>query len=191
MFAFTGTASAPPAGAPVRILDAEDANQVAHVDANGNLQVGGTVGIDSVANTVTLDSSTPVEVTSADDPGRMAFQEGTSLTVGPGQFFTTVHIDVPAGRRLVITQVSGVAELPSGQKLLFAGVGEATLHVFVPTFTGTSVTGDDIFTFSQDTMMFADSQVNLRAVRNDNTGSVDADFSVSGYLIDCLVAECN
>lgn len=169
------------------ITDPDGTNQ-ATVDADGDLQVGGTVGIDS---------SSPVATTSADDPGRMAFQEGGSLSFVPGQARAQFAIVVPEGKRLVITHVSGDVLLPPGQRpieiSLVVSAGGLITHSFVPTFTGTTtfLTDSDVFAFSQDTTIYANGQVNIAVDRNGAVGSASGRAAISGYLIDCSVAPCN
>jgi hypothetical protein len=201
VFGLNGTASAPPAGAPVRIIDADDSSLAAHVDANGNLQVGGTVGIDPEANFVTVDSSTPVLVTSVDDPGRAEFHVSRAMFHEDGDGgISHAFIEVPAGKRLVITFVSGRAVLPGGQKLIdvsmettTVGNANAAVHRFVPSFTGTTtfLGPIDHFVFSQDTQIYADGRIAIFSERSDDTVSGSVHVSISGYLIDCSVAPCS
>jgi hypothetical protein len=191
MFALTGTAAAPPAASPVRILDATNAGQIAKVDANGNLQVGGTVGIDT---------STTVATTSLDDPGRRAFQFSDQFD------FTGVtgvlNIPVPENQRLVITTFSGQVSLPTGQALNEVALGtispnsgsEPIFHEFVPTHVNSP--GSERFTFVQDAVIFVDAtdfpgDGQVLIVGNDGTGSAQALIAVTGYLIDCSAGPCN
>jgi hypothetical protein len=102
----------------------------ATVDAGGNLHVAGAV---------TVNSSTPVAVTSADDPGRMAFQAIRNISMAGA--LGVAFVDVPTGKRLVITYVSGELILLAGQtarvELQVEGPGAGD-HFFVPTLTGTT-----------------------------------------------------
>src|SRR5947209_3575410 len=59
------------------VTDPTNPSFQAHVDSSGNLQVGGSVGINPTSNVVTVNSATPVSVTSLDDPGRTPFQSVT------------------------------------------------------------------------------------------------------------------
>jgi hypothetical protein len=59
VFGLSGISAAPPAASSVRIVDGTNAAQVAKVDAAGNLQVGGTVGIDSSHGAVPVATAPP------------------------------------------------------------------------------------------------------------------------------------
>jgi hypothetical protein len=169
------------------ITDAEGVNQ-ATVDADGDL---------SVAGNVTVDSTTPVDVTSTDDPGRMAFQRTFFGEWADGNPFASAVFDVPKGKRAVITYVSGNIKLPAGQQLLDLTLsnGAGLDHFFVPTLIAT--TGRDHFSFSQETTIYAggaaccSAQVVFTAQRDAFFPTGDFEVSVSGYLIDCSVAACD
>ena len=167
------------------LTDPGGTNQ-ATVDAGGNLHVAGEV---------TVDSSTPVTTTSADDPGRMAFQDNKGLLIEAGEANAFVDFDVPRGKRLVITHFSGTVALPVGQKVtlvaLGAEAGGLATHRFVPTFTAQINGPFDAFAFSQDTVIYADGSFSVHVQRNDLPSSGFASVAVSGYLIDCSVAPCN
>jgi len=60
----------------VVITDPADPARQAHVDANGNLRVAGSVRV----------ADTPLAVTSADDPGRQVFQRQEALTFPVGEY---------------------------------------------------------------------------------------------------------
>jgi hypothetical protein len=96
MFALTGTAAAPPAGAPVRIIDADDSSLAAHVDADGNLQVGGTV------------QASPTEPLTV----RSSFIDLDGSNTGLENVFT-----VPAGKQLVVEYVFVDGRVSVGQTL--------------------------------------------------------------------------
>jgi hypothetical protein len=204
MFALTGTAAAPPASAPVRIVDADNASLGAHVDAGGNLQVGGAVRIDPQGNFVRVDSSTPVNVavdsstpvstTTLDDPARSAFEFSDSDTWDPSLGTVSVSLVVPEGTRLVIEYVSLDTNLPTGTSIVHTFFVEtSTRHLVLPT-VGESVFGITSFTAGQAMRLYADgeSTVTLGA-RRLGGGSISGTFyaAVSGYLLDCSAAACN
>jgi hypothetical protein len=167
----------------------------AHVDASGNLQVGGTVGIDPSSNTVSVDSSTALAVTSVDDAGRMAFQHDTSADFAVNQFEALASFTVPRGKRLVIRYFSAVGSVPVGQTIAIVEIttqvaGESVPHYAVPVPTGSNGLAD-FFAVGQDTTLYADGVVDFRVDRTDDTGAGGIVLSVSGYLIDCSVAPCN
>jgi hypothetical protein len=157
----------------------------AKVDSSGHLQVAGKVAVDS---------STPVLVTSADDPGREAFRF-SDLDFGSEGFLASIGFTVPSGKRLVIQFVSMFAELPSGQQLTDASIQVTPgpfSYFLVPTFTGTSGL-TDTFAVSQDLTVYANAGdfVSLSARRNLTADTFTLRGSASGYLINCNTAACN
>ncbi len=159
----------------------------ATVDAGGNLHVAGVV---------TVDSSTPVAITSADDPGRMAFAAHRVVLFSDSDpSLAQATFDIPEGKRLVITYVSGGVLLPTGEKPYEAFLstrlaGGGADYDFVPTFTG-PVQDRDAFAFSQNTVIYADQEFVVGVLRGNTVGIGQASFGVSGYLIDCTAAPCN
>jgi hypothetical protein len=178
MFALTGTAAAPPGSAPVRIVDTDDASLGAHVDADGNLQVGGSVA-----------------TTSSDDPGRVAFNGSAAVNITAGSLSAVVTIDIPDGMRLAVTHISGGFNLPGGQKpvlINLTGLGPGHVdHFFAPIFSSTDDVGRDNFAFSQDFAFYAEGELRFVVQRSGTGGLGVAFYGVSGYLIDCEAEPCN
>jgi hypothetical protein len=148
-------------------VDAENAAQVAHVDGNGNLQVGGTVGIDPAQNEVIVDSSTPVSVTTDDDSGRQAFETERAANFENHQRAVVVFT-VPDDMRLVIEYASFYATLVGTQSMQSFSIGTNVDHFIVPTFAGMDLDGNPIFLAGQDLRLYADggTTVELKALRN-------------------------
>jgi hypothetical protein len=194
VFGLSETASAPPAASAVRIVDATDASQIAHVDANGNLHVLGTVGISSNANAVSVDTSTPLDVTSADDPARMAFQDNAFFSISEFELLHNATIIVPGGQRLVLTHFSAHFSLPTGQSItdvqVDAGSPGLYRHHFVPVLIGNTGTRD-FYAISEDATIYSDGNLFVHVSRSAATGSTSIDVGVSGYLIDCTTYPCN
>ncbi|HEV8649976.1 MAG TPA: hypothetical protein VG276_11375 [Actinomycetes bacterium] len=174
--------------ADVVITDPADPARQAHVDANGNLRVAGSVRV----------ADTPLAVTSADDPGRLAFLRQVILSFRIDSTSATNSFLVPAGKRLVIRYVSADADLPTGQRLIVLGLhtriilGQLVPHHFVPVFTGTIGTRGH-FAVAQDTQLYAapETSVFIAAARSGTGGEGTITVSVSGYLIDCAVGACS
>ncbi len=173
--------------AEVVITDPADPARQARVDANGNLRVAGSVRV----------VDTPLAVTSADDPGRLAFQTEDIAIFLIDSFTASGAFDVPAGKRLVIRYVSAHADLPTGQRLLSLRLdtdhsGISILHWFVPVSTGNIGTRAR-FAVAQDTQLYADpgTTVEFTAGRSTIGGGGTIHVSVSGYLIDCAVGACS
>ena len=177
----SGTAYAPPQTKPVNIADLQEPNNVADVSADGALEVEGTVtGQVDVGNLPAVQ-----EVTSEDDPGRVAFTQRRSVT---GTSPLEVTFDVPAIKRLVITYVSGSVILPDGADAGYVRFDGEAHHYFVPTFTSMDPTlGQPLFVFSEDTQIYVDDDFSaFVAYHGGITGALRLfDMSVSGYLIDC------
>jgi hypothetical protein len=161
------------------ITDPGGVNQ-ATVDADGNLSVSGDV---------TVNDSTPVVVSRADDPGRMAFADSGFTGFEPGDSVAFAFFDVPDGKRLVITYVSGSVLLSTGQVVreirLVSSLTppHGTVHRFVPIETNPG-----FFVFTQNTTIHADGEFQFEVHRSPNIGAGNVDVHISGYLIDCLAA---
>ena len=191
----SGTAYAPPQTKSVNIADLQEPNNVADVGADGALEVEGTVtGQVDVGNLPAVQ-----EVTSEDDPGRVAYARRAQYEF-PGATFV-----VPPRMRLVITYVSGFFNTFPGNGegddfdlfRLEAGAGTGGVsHTFVPTFSE-AVTNQspptDTYVFAEHTQIYAEGEFEVFPVGPGSVGSVSGEVSVSGYLIDCSRAapRCN
>ena len=140
----------------------------------------------------------PVDTSAVDASASQAFQTTLGFTwennneVSPldAQSFT-----VPTGKRLVIRNVSGQAQLPVGQQLLFVGLTTTVdnnqgTHYFPTSFAGTLGTEKDFYQFGQETWIVADGgttvyQFALRSsgTNPDNLARITS-IEVTGYLID-------
>jgi hypothetical protein len=168
---------------------------------SGNWTVGlsgGTnVGIDPSANTVKVDSTSPLGVTSTDDPGRAAYQIEQDFQIQEPNQGADIFFEVPVGKRLVIRFVSTSAYLPAGQQLLSGYLvdtfvdGVGARYVLSPALTVSSSV--DLYTSAQETVIYADggTQVRIQTSRSGTTGDASLTVAMSGYLIDCSVAPCN
>jgi hypothetical protein len=166
-----------------------------------------TVGIDPSKNTVQLpnNAANPLSVRVENAPARKPFQKRVS--VAPlGNGFSGVSLQLPAGKRLVIENVSVVGRVPDGLKLevnFFTymdndgnGVNDPedlTFHRIPMTEQGV-FDGTAISAFNQKLLIFADGSIgsgNLAIVAQARlNGSVPANtftqvqFTFSGYLED-------
>jgi len=198
----------------VVIADPSTTSQQAHVDAAGNLQVGGTV---SIAGSPTVGASqsgawnvgltgtpsvqlsgTPAvkldpsqnEVT-VGDPERRAIEIEKNVLFS-GQSGNTLLFTVPSGERLVVTEVSWQIKLPVGSSLLDAellGSGNA-IYWFRPARIG-GTSNFDFYADTEATTFTVDQNELLDAEADQSDASTPgAGFSVtiSGYLIDCTNA---
>jgi hypothetical protein len=85
---------------------------------NTPLPVTGTVRIDPAGNTVQLGGTATVHTQAADNPAFTPIHLATVVTLRDGQFGDSeVLYQVPAGKELVIQQVSFSGRLPTGENI--------------------------------------------------------------------------
>jgi hypothetical protein len=132
-------------------------------------------------------------VSNVDDPGRIPFRSDLFCDFTGNQCFASSS-PVPAGKRLVITHVSGVLRenLPGGTLILtrFDSITDINLPV---TFQG-SYNGLNYFVFDQSTLVSFDAgqapglNVFMGAVPDQNNSGVT--FAFMGYMLDCSTGPC-
>ena len=152
------------------------------------------VGIDSSANTVKVDSTNPLSVRDVDNPARQPYANLRTIILDAGQAGSTIFFsDVPAGKRLVIEEISVRGYAPTGQVWQFATFSvehngnEIDFDVQVnPRGTNPYDAGQDQFSGSQQVRLYSDpgSQPSFIAQRNASTGSARLTMSISGYFVD-------
>lgn len=176
---------------------------------NGNVK---TVGIDPEQNTVRLPNTAanPLSVKVENTTVRKAFQ--ARVFVSPtGTGVSSGTLAIPAGKRLVIENVSVVGRLPEGMKaeVNFStymdndgdGVGGIEDVVFhrIPMIEQGVFDGTSISAFNQKMLVFADSRignsqypVTAQARLNGTAPAnslVQVQFTFSGYLEDLPTAQ--
>ena len=120
-------------------------------------------------------------------PTREPFSQVLSNTFAQ-QGSGLIGFQVPDGKRLVIEFISGLAEVPAGEKCVVRIQAIANSipynHYLTATYQATFANSDD-FVISQPITMSADpsTTVNLQWTRSGN-GTAAFIFNVSGYLID-------
>jgi hypothetical protein len=136
-------------------------------------------------------------VANVDDPGRIPYQAIAFCQAGPANFNTCDALlpAVPAGKRLVITHVSGVlaTNVPGGtllEPLLGNGGGDPV--AYLPTTFQGAADGLNEFVFNQPVVAYYEpgqsphASVDLRAPGTDTY----AHFTLTGYMIDCATGPC-
>lgn len=133
-------------------------------------------------------------VSNVDEPGRIPYR--TELVFGGDDCATRLCFDagrpVPAGKRLVITNVTGQVDssVPAGAEFLLSfgnGLNGARIPV---TFAGQSNAGN-FFVFNQQVTAIFDAGFTPSArAFISAAGRIDAYVDVSGYLLDCTAAPC-
>jgi hypothetical protein len=160
-----------------------------------------TVGIDPSKNTVQLANTptNPLSVKVENAPTRKPFQRRISVAPA-GNGFSSAFLQIPAGKRLVIENVSVIARIPEGLRAevnYFTymdngdGIADITFHRFALTEQGT-FDGTQIFASSNKVLVFADQQigtnqygVTVQARLNAATTQfTQVQFTFSGYLED-------
>ena len=169
-----------------------------------------TVGIDPAKNTVQLPNNAANPLSVKVENVRKPFQK--RISVAPlGNGFSGVPLQIPAGKRLVIENVSVVGRIPEGLKLevnFFTymdndgnGVNDPedlTFHRIPMTEQGV-FDGTAISAFNQKMLVFADGSIGNSALsivaQARLNGSVPANtftqvqFTFSGYLEDLPTAQ--
>lgn len=138
---------------------------------------------------VTVANTTPLAVRDADNPARQPFQSESSESFPAGGDTINVFFSVPAGKRLVVEQVTASIGVLPGQHALMnvmtTANGNQVVHFMKPTEQGEWV-GFQVFVVSQPVRFYADAgtQVRLQVNKNSTVGIGSATVSLSGYLID-------
>jgi hypothetical protein len=142
---------------------------------------------------------TPVDPVPVKDPEpvREPFQKRVSVTAD-GAGYRIVALQIPAGKRLVIENVSVVARCPEGRRMEVgyltylnngAGVADRTVHRLALRPTG-SINSTAIFTANRRERVSADERIGAEhfsvgvsaRLINGATGAGQAQFIFSGYL---------
>jgi hypothetical protein len=149
--------------------------------------VAGVVGV-FTAGPVIAQAVRAALVANVDEPGRIPFNAEPAC-VGPGFCSTDINYSVPAGKRLVITQVAGHVETDQP--------GGSLLQVYLTTRTNrlvwfrTAYQGGSSYAFNEPVFQVYDAGA-APSVGMAGTGasSVHVSFFVTGYLLDCSVGPC-
>jgi hypothetical protein len=192
-----GTAAPAPSTQNVNVVNTPTVNAQQSgtwsVNINGTPVVGldaanNTVRFDAVNNTVKIDAATPVMVRDIDNPARQPFQASTSIVLPFGQTQGSRSVTtVPAGKVLVIEDISADGRLDGNDKLLslaiFTGGASYYLH---PNDEGIDELGRRVYSASQHVRLYvpAGEAVTGFAERNPATGQPGVNFSVFGYYVD-------
>ena len=131
-------------------------------------------------------------VSNVDDPGRIPYQAQTFCSIAAGTNCELGLPNVPPGKRLVITNVSGYVQTNEpGGSLVLAYIQSAAGIIPLPTTFQGSV-GASYFVFNQPVLGFYDAGtsptvgVSVAAVGSSSVGR----FRLSGYMLDCSTGPC-
>jgi hypothetical protein len=171
-----------------------------NVGINGTPVVGldagnNTVKFDAVNNTVKVDPANPLSVRDVDNPARQPYGNFRIINLNDGDGGnTTFFSEVPAGKRLVIEQISLDGYVPTGQiwQRAVIGVdrGNSTLTFDIevkprgpdPFSNGAR----DQFASSQQVRLYADagSTPSFFVQRSNSAGTARMQMTISGYFVD-------
>jgi hypothetical protein len=168
----------------------------AYGQGNGSNQPSGQGGTQTPANVVVTNTpAQPVPVKDQDTPSAQPFYWQGQPFIAAGQKYIGVFVPVPAGKRLVIEQVSAFALISSGlsgmvPRLQVTGGVASMPNVFVPmTFVGNEP-GTTLFAVTQPMRMYADggTSVSVVLVRSTDlngnySGMVTSTISLIGHLV--------
>jgi len=174
------TVQAPPGGIAVNVVNPPDSPVP--------VEVQGVPEVD-VSNT----PETPIHVRDVDRRARTPYIHGCEIALEDGstQRFCS-FADVEVGKRLVVEFISGEIRYPvghTGQVRVTIGRpnGLFTSHYLVQALERANVNGTDRYVISQPLRVYIDPEGNPGVVISrspDDTGTVDGDFWVTGYLED-------
>lgn len=136
-------------------------------------------------------AANPVFVRDVDRPTAQPFQREVTVTLTEGQGGMNTEISVPAGKLLVIENVSVFGTAPTDQRIqqfaLLTHIAPDNVfhpHYFQFTKQDTGF-GAYEYTVGEQTRLYADTPGALaRVTRTPATGTVTFRFIVSGYLVD-------
>ncbi len=138
-----------------------------------------------------------VLVTNVDDPGRIPYQVTGNCDLIPGDpgqiSCLVVFSKVPAGKRLVITNVSGyVGTIVPANSLVLVSVGssKADLDYLPTTFQGAG-NYYNFYVFNQPAHIFCDAGMSPEiAVTINKNNYIHSVFHLAGYMLDCSTGPC-
>lgn len=166
--------------------------------AQGNNQPSGQAPSGGTTNVVVTNTTAqPVPVKEQNNPAFQPFQITVQPYVSAGQAYNYAFVPVPAGKRLVIEQVSGAAfasGVLSGTVARMTVIGSvgSSPNIFVPmSFVGNNPASQPIFAASQPIRMYVDGGTSFSVlihrsadINGGYSGSLSSTISVVGYLVD-------
>jgi len=158
-----------------------------------NFPATSNVAIDGSANTVKVDTTNPIPVRDVDNPARQPFRTSVFVSLADGSTLagTNPGLTPPAGKVLVIEQISINGNAPSGQK--FACVLDVTdnfaqvlLDQAIPLTLQGTFGPVDTFQGNLPTRMYLQPSDNIafNVFRTSGTGTAGVRVSFSGHFVD-------
>ena len=135
----------------------------------------------NVQNQVPVNVQNTVNTNASDNPAFGPFESVQDVITNG--LTGLVGIDVPAGKRLVIEFVSVEGKVPTGQHVFAAYVNQ---HRLTLSAQGPNCCGQDSFSASQQLRLYAgpgNDAVQISVTRDQDPGTAEFHFTVSGYLV--------
>jgi len=166
----------------------------AYGQGNGNNQPSGQAGGTGTSNVVVTNSpAQPVPVKDQDNPARQPFHFSAPISVNVA--FANVNVPVPAGKRLVIEQISAEVHVmqtsgtyPSFGATAFANGVDGNMWAPM-TYVGPGDDGPNYFAIQQ-VRLYGDPGTNVilhlyksRDINQVYSGIVSGYISITGYLV--------
>jgi hypothetical protein len=157
--------------------------------AGTNVGISGTPNV-NVANQPTVTLAPGVVVGVRDEGARNPFQRITDILLPDGAIGNGVDLfTVPAGKRFVLDDISGIARLPIGEKLASAYIQfkDSLVEIQAPiAFSGTGPLSEDIYEFGRQARAYGNPGETVAAdvARSDASGPASAVFTITGHLVD-------
>ncbi len=168
---------------------------VALVTPRTGLGQGGAKQPQPLSVNVTNTEAAPVPVRDVDSPGRQRFSSRVVISIPGNGILVSDHYVVPAGKRLVLEDVSAGVHIPQGYRAHFSilrstpGGDNALRHLTLTyQFTQASI---DLLVAGEPVRMYFEPGDKLGYIINlsGNVGNTSVDLTLSGYLVDAPPAQ--
>ena len=163
---------------------------VSNFPATSNVAITGTpsVGLDAANNTVKIDSSTPVSVRDINGSTKQPYSARCDLVLPFGQVQVLQPLaPVPAGKTLVIEDVSLIAPMSADEKLLYGAiVGDGPSSLIVTSDQGLDTFGRHMFVGSRHVSLYFTQGTLVQCFVERSSAATQPGVSMSlfGYFID-------
>ena len=164
--------------------------------AQGNNQPSGQAGGTGTSNVVVTNTAAqPVPVKDQNNPAYQPFQWSGFVGAPAGSWYGTASFQVPAGKRLVVEQISALVAITGGASGqiprldLNTAAPNPQVNTFVPMFfVGSQANLSVSFVAAQPIRAYADGSVLVEVARSQDTnggfsGTLSGNVTVIGYLV--------
>ena len=168
----------------------------AFAQGNGNNQPSGQAGGTGTTNVVVTNTAAqPVPTKDQNNPAYQPFQWQGFVSVAAGSWYGTTTFQVPAGKRLVVEQISALVSITGGASGqiprldLNTAAPNPQVNTFVPlVFVGSQANLSVSFVAMQPLRAYADGSVLVEVARSQDinggfSGTLSGSVSVIGHLV--------